>query len=500
MTTGPHTIDAVEHARRPRAHYTPRQNWMNDPNGLVFHHGRYHLFYQHNPEGPDHGNMSWGHASSPDLIHWEEHPLAISHDTHEQIFSGSIVFDENNTSGLGQDGTNPLVAIYTSVDAHTGLQSQAVASSVDDGMTWRKYTNNPVLERGSHDFRDPKVFRYHTAQDAFWVMVSVEATERQVLVHRSDDLLSWSLLSSFGPAGAVAGAWECPDLFPLAVDGNPDDVRWVLVVSVLAGAMSSGSATQYFIGAFDGVQFIPDFPIPPVISTDSEEWSRISWLDAGRDCYAGVTFNGLPDADRTFIAWMSNWDYAHRIPTAPWRGAMTVARRLGLVWADGRPQLRATPILDDGTLVHELLDTPLKSPVALDGLTDAMRVDLEVRVPKSASLRITLGHDAALPNSGITLSYSGDQRRLQVDRTVSEGVHASFPSRESVILPGDGELLTLTVVLDVGSIEVFAADGLRSITDLVFGVEMARGILLEADGAPVEILTLRIIDLDGKDD
>jgi sucrose-6-phosphate hydrolase SacC (GH32 family) len=274
----------------------------------------------------------------------------------------------------------------------------------------------------------------------------------------------------------------------------------VLVVSVLSGGMSSGSATQYFIGSFDGVQFIPDFPIPPVISTESEGGPRINWLDAGRDCYAGVTFNGLTDEDRVFIAWMSNWDYAHRIPTSPWRGTMTVPRRLSLISVDGRPQLRAVPIVADGTPTGELLNTTIESPVALDGLTDAMRVDVQARVPKQASLRITLGHDAAHPNSGVIVSYLGDRRLLQVDRTASEGVHAAFPSRESVVIPGDGELLTLTIILDVGSIEVFAADGLRSITDLVFGVDMARGILLEADGGPVEIIALRTIDLGGDDD
>jgi sucrose-6-phosphate hydrolase SacC (GH32 family) len=196
---------------------------------------------------------------------------------------------------------------------------------------------------------------------------------------------------------------------------------------------------------------------------------------------------------------MSNWDYAHRIPTSPWRGTMTVPRRLSLVSIDGRPQLCAVPIVADGTFIGEL-DTTIESRVALDGLTDAMRVDVEARVPERASLRITLGHDAALPDSGITVSYFGAQRRLQVDRTSSEGVHAAFPSRESVVIPGDGELLTLTIILDVGSIEVFAADGLRSITDLVFGVEMARGLLLEAEGGPLEIIALRTIDLGGEDD
>lgn len=473
---------------------------MNDPNGLVFHEGRYHLFYQHNPEGSDHGNMSWGHASSSDLIDWEEHPLAISYDAQEQIFSGSIVVDENNTSRLGEDGRGPLVAIYTSVDADTGLQSQAVASSVDDGLTWRKYAGNPVLDRASHDFRDPKVFRYQGENDAYWVMVSVEATERQVLLHRSDDLLSWSQLSSFGPAGATAGAWECPDLFPLAVDGDPDDIRWVLVVSVLEGGVSGGSATQYFVGSFDGRQFVPDFAAPPSMSTESEGSSRINWLDAGRDCYAGVTFNGLPDDDRIFIAWMSNWDYAHHTPTAPWRGAMTVPRRLSLHSLDGRPQLRAAPIVAEGTLARELLNTTIESPLALGGLTDAIRVDVQARVPAGARLRVTLGHDDARLDCGVTVSYVGDLRRLQVDRTTSKGVHAAFPSRESVVIPGAGELLTLTIILDVGSVEVFAADGMRSITDLVFGVEMGGSILLEAEGTTVEIIALRVTELSGRND
>lgn len=471
---------------------------MNDPNGLVFHGGRYHLFYQHNPEGPEHRNMSWGHASSPDLIRWEEHPVAISYDAHEQIYSGSVVYDEDDSSGLGEGGHGALVAIYTSVDAHTGLQAQALASSADDGMTWRKYVGNPVLDRGSRDFRDPKVFRYHADDESFWVMVAVEATERRVLFHRSDDLITWTYISSYGPAGAVAGVWECPDLFPLSVDGDPGDVRWVLLVSLLTGGMSGGSATQYIVGTFDGERFVPDSPTPPAMTTDAEGWELIDWVDAGRDCYAGVTFNGRPEHDRIFMAWMSNWDYAHHFPTAPWRGAMTIPRRLSLTLADGRPQLRAAPIMGHGALVRELLGTTIDSRVLLDGLTEAARIELQARVPHDATLRITLRHDPATPQRGVSIAYTGSERRLEVDRTTaSENVHAAFPSLESVIVPGDGELLTLTIVLDAGSIEVFAADGLRSITDLIYGVDDARGILLEARGAPVELIALRVTDLSG---
>jgi sucrose-6-phosphate hydrolase SacC (GH32 family) len=274
----------------------------------------------------------------------------------------------------------------------------------------------------------------------------------------------------------------------------------VLVVSVLTGGMSGGSATQYFVGSFDGVQFTADLEVPPAVSPESEGWALINWVDAGRDCYAGVTFNGLPDDDRILIAWMSNWDYAHHTPTAPWRGAMTVPRRLSLHSVDGRPQLCAAPVVADGAIVRELLDTTIESPVALDGLTDAMRIDLKARVPDRASLRIKLGHDVAHPDSGVTVSYFGDLRRLAVDRTASKGVHAAFPSRESVVIPGADELLTLTIILDVGSVEVFAADGIRSITDLVFGVEMGGSILLEAEGTPVEIIALKVIELSGQND
>ena len=257
---------------RPAYHFSPAKNWMNDPNGMVYHKGIYHLFFQHNPSGNTWGNMSWGHATSTDLVHWQEQPLAISTDTQEDVFSGSVVVDKNNTSGLGTTENPPLIAIYTSAykDAspHRGLQAQSLAYSLDDGQTWTKYSADPVLNRNSANFRDPKVFWYSTAEGGYWVMAAVEALDHKVLLYKSTNLKDWTALSEFGPANATGGLWECPDLFPLAVDGDPNNVKWVMVVNINPGGVAGGSAGQYFVGSFDGVTFTsettkPSDALPP---------------------------------------------------------------------------------------------------------------------------------------------------------------------------------------------------------------------------------------------
>ncbi|MDP9693318.1 UNVERIFIED_ORG: sucrose-6-phosphate hydrolase SacC (GH32 family) [Arthrobacter globiformis] len=245
---------------RPAYHYTPQQNWMNDPNGMVFYKGVYHLYYQHNPSGNQWGNMSWGHATSTDLVHWKEQPLAIATDDQQDVFSGSVVVDKNNSSGLGTAENPPLVAIFTSAykDAspYKGLQAQSLAYSLDEGKTWTKYSGNPVLNRNSANFRDPKVFWYDSpGGGGYWVMVAVEATEHKVVLYKSGNLKDWTQLSEFGPANATGGLWECPDLFPLAVDGDPANVKWVMVVNINPGGVAGGSAGQYFVGNFDGTTF-----------------------------------------------------------------------------------------------------------------------------------------------------------------------------------------------------------------------------------------------------
>lgn len=250
------TLDPTSQTYRPAIHYSPTHNWMNDPNGLVYYQGVYHLYYQYNPSGTRWGNMSWGHATSTDLLHWTEQPLAIPGDAASDIFSGSIVVDKDNTSGFGTAENPPLVAMYTAA-YKTGEQVQALAYSTDAGQTWTKYDGNPVLDRESNDFRDPHMFWYDggTPESSYWVVAIVEAVEHRVLLYKSIDLMSWTFLSDFGPANATGGIWECPDLFPLAVDGDPSTIAWVMVVNLNPGAVGGGSGGQYFVGDFDGTTF-----------------------------------------------------------------------------------------------------------------------------------------------------------------------------------------------------------------------------------------------------
>ena len=277
---------------------------MSDPNGLIHYAGTWHMFYQSNPSDDSWGNMSWGHATSPDLLTWTEHPVALPHTATEHIFSGSCVFDATNSSGLGTADWPPLVAIYTAhylpTSERTGTQAQCLSYSLDGGSHWTDYAGNPVLDRGSANFRDPKVFRYEDS----WVMVSVEAEHQQVLIHRSDNLIDWTYASTFGPAHAAAGAWECPDLFELPVAGR-DERRWVLLVNLNPGAVAGGSGCQYFVGDFDGTTFTPDRLIGTsmdrALGLDDPLLRSYDWFDFGRDCYAVVSFADVPDGRR--IVW-----------------------------------------------------------------------------------------------------------------------------------------------------------------------------------------------------
>lgn len=241
---------------RPQFHFTPQKNWMNDPNGLVYYKGEYHLFYQYNPNGNSWGDMSWGHAVSKDLVHWKELPLALSHDDEEMVFSGSAVVDWNNTTGFGTKKNPPMVAIYTSAYKNGGKQAQSLAYSTDRGRTWTKYQGNPVIDIGSNNFRDPKV-QWHAPTKSWLMTVSLSA-EHKVRFYSSKNLKDWELQSEFGPAGATGGVWECPDLFPLAVDGDKNNIKWVLVVNINPGGIAGGSAAQYFVGDFDGKKFTAD--------------------------------------------------------------------------------------------------------------------------------------------------------------------------------------------------------------------------------------------------
>lgn len=331
----PESINLYNEQYRPQFHFSPPANWMNDPNGLVYHEGIYHLFYQYYPDSTVWGPMHWGHAISKDLVNWENKPVALSPDSLGYIFSGSAVLDKNNTSGFGSKEKPPLVAIFTYHDPNKEkvgkieYQNQGLAFSLDNGDTWTKYRANPVLKNpGIKDFRDPKVFWHEESEQ--WIMSL--AVSDHIEFYGSKDLKNWKKLSEFGTEyGSHEGVWECPDLMEVPIE-NTTNSRWVLIVSIGTGG-ERGSATQYFVGDFDGKEF-----------TINQQEILPMWLDYGWDNYAGVTWSNTPDRSNIFIGWMSNWLYAQQVPTDPWRSSMTVPRKLTLFQSRGNFRLRSYPI------------------------------------------------------------------------------------------------------------------------------------------------------------
>ncbi|WP_163161153.1 glycoside hydrolase family 32 protein [Arthrobacter sp. Alg241-R88] len=517
----PETAPAETSRFRPAIHFTARDTWLNDPNGLVFHNGVYHLFFQNNPFGSVWGNMSWGHATSADLLHWTEHPVAIACDEAEDIYSGSVVIDHANTSGFGTAEAPALVAVYTSAykgaSEHCGIQAQSLAYSTDAGMTWRKYGNNPVLNRNSANFRDPKVFRYQGDHGACWVMVAVEAQHQKVVFYSSKDLKSWEFLSDFGPANADAGEWECPDLFPLKVDGDPDNIKWVLIVNVNPGAVAGGSGGQYFVGHFDGVRFSPDpgsVVAPAGVSALGDSAAAAAalqqclWLDWGRDCYASVSFSNAPDGRRIVIGWMNNWDYANELPTAPWRSSMTLAREVRLTAVNGSARLIQQPVLADpcageilpaGTNImnadtFELWNSPLRLPDAVPGSAHIIEAEIAPGSAERVDFRLFGSSDGS---EGAVLSYNTASAQLILDRRRSgnTGFHRKFPSVESAPLVLEDGLLKLQIVVDHCSVEVFAQGGAVVLTDLIFPESGNLENRVWAEGGLATILKLTVSTL-----
>jgi sucrose-6-phosphate hydrolase SacC (GH32 family) len=439
---------------RPLLHFTPATNFMNDPNGLVFLDGEYHLFYQHNPEGDKWGHMSWGHAVSRDLLQWEHLPLAMREEDGIMIFSGSAVVDASNTSGLcGTSGASCLIAIYT---GHTEQrQTQNLAFSHDRGRTWTKFPGNPVLDLSRRDHRDPKVFWHEPSKR--WVMASVLAGEHKVRFFSSSDLKRWEMLSDFGPAGATGGAWECPDLFPLPVDGDPQQVRWVLDVDLNPGGRVGGSGAQYFVGSFDGTRFVNDNPE-----------SLTLWADYGKDFYASQSYENIPASDgrRLWIGWMSNWAYANVEPTSPWRGVQSLPRELSL---------RRTP---DGI---RLVQAPLRELTTRRATREGQPVDAGRALPGTAEIEIEIDTTGAgLTEAGLRLANSAGEevvvgvsaRPLEVfvDRRRSRltPFHDEYPGRHAGPVRSANGRVALRVVFDRTTLEVFANGGETVISDRIY--------------------------------
>lgn len=472
---------------RPQVHFTPKSDWMNDPNGMVFHKGEYHLFYQYYPDSTVWGPMHWGHAVSSDLVHWEHLPIALYPDSLGYIFSGSAVVDKNNTSGFGTTDNPPLVAIYTYHDAEkekTGsiaYQTQGIAYSLDNGRKWIKYENNPVLKNpGIKDFRDPKVL-WH-APSKKWVMIL--AVLDHVELYSSPDFKAWTKLSEFGKDyGAHGGVWECPDLFPLMIEGEAKQ-KWVMLVSINPGGPNVGSATQYFIGEFDGKSFTPDNDV-----------SQIKWIDWGQDNYAGVTYSNAPEKRTIFIGWMNNWAYAQIVPTEKWRGAATLARELSLVNADGNLFVKST-------LAPEVLEYASEA-ITLSGLkvSDSINLTPQIKFPLGASIirgvaeakdfNIELSNGK---NQKIKTGYDSESNQFFVDR--SNSGNNTFSKDFHGVIRADryakSDTIRFTIVVDVACVEVYFDDGLTVMTNLFFADQPMDALKVNASSGEISIKELEV--------
>ena len=502
---------------QPRIHFYSPSHWINDPNGPILLNGQYHLFFQTNPFGDQWGHMSWGHATSPDLIHWKQLPVALTEENGVAIFSGSTVEDRDNTSGLcgdpGQKTPGCLVAIYAGNSQEK--QDQNIASSRDGGTTWTKFAGNPVLDLGLKDFRDPKVFWHGPTQS--WVMVVALSDQHKLRIYRSKNLRQWELASEFGPAGAISGVWECPDLFELPVFDSANkraSSGWVLNVNLNPGGPAHGSASQYFIGQFDGFRFREDHP-----------GNAAHWADWGKDFYASTSFSNTTEVgnlDRVWIAWMSNWLYADKLPSLPGRGEMTLPRRLYLRMAPPRPALSDSqeplvlaqePILPipSRKAYTAMFGAPSFQTIAqvnarlatLKPMTGAYLLRLTLDPGEASEAGVRLRRNNTHPNEPAeeetVVGIDTGRERIFVDRTHSGRTDWSpeFPARITAPLkhPQAGAT-AMEIVVDSNSIEVFAEDGETVLTDLIYPTSTSQGIAFYSTVTPPGSAPARVRDME----
>ncbi|MFM7629747.1 MAG: glycoside hydrolase family 32 protein [Algoriphagus sp.] len=460
---------------RPGYHFSPKQGWMNDPNGLVYVDGEYHLFFQYNPDSTVWGPMHWGHAVSKDLVTWEELPIALFPDSLGTIFSGSAVYDAENSSELGTKENPPLVAIFTyhnAVGEKEGaidFQTQGLAYSLDKGKTWSKYAANPVLlNPGIRDFRDPKVTQI-TKEDGKKVWLMTLAAKDRIQFYESPNLKVWTLLGEFGQGiGAHGGVWECPELlFLKAPDGSQ---KWVLLVSMNPGGPQKGSATQYFIGDFKQGVFTPDD-------------TMIRWLDYGPDNYAGVTWANLPkEQNRTlWIGWMSNWDYAQVVPTKTWRSALTLPREISLFDVDGTLLLQSAPAKELKSMKSTSYSVSGKESVLPSA---AAEIRAEVNGDDSFSMLLSneLGEEVAITK---------EMGLVTVDRRKAgkTNFNPDFAAAHSAPMSWKAE--SVRIFLDASSIEVFVNNGELVLTSLLFPTSPWKKVTLIQGLDELEILDLQ---------
>ncbi len=443
---------------RPQIHFSPQEKWMNDPNGMLFYKGTYHLFFQYYPDSTVWGPMHWAHATSKDLVHWQQQPIALYPDSLGYIFSGSAVVDRYNTSGFGRDGIVPLVAIFTHHNiegekaGRNNFQNQSIAYSLDEGKTWTKYAGNPVLKNpGITDFRDPKVMWYQEGKK--WIMTL--ATKDRITFYSSKNLKDWTRESEVGSSfGAHGGVWECPDLFSMDYEGKK---VWVLIANINPGGPNGGSATQYFTGNFDGKNFIP-------FKTDTR------WIDYGKDDYAGITWHNT-GTRRIFLGWMSNWQYGTVVPTKKWRSANTLPRELSLkkvgedYYVASMPVKELNSIAGPTKLVENVqaADRDLtKNFGAFTGLAK-----LDITTDKAESFSVVLYNELG---EKLVAGYDQASNQYYVDRTASGKVdfQKDFAGRHTAPRFSNKPSIHMTLVIDHASIELFADDGLTVMTEIFF--------------------------------
>ncbi len=453
------TLDTTNREKyRPVYHHTPSYGWMNDPNGMFYKDGVWHLYYQYNPYGSKWQNMSWGHSTSKDLIHWTHEPIAIEPTGLGTVFSGSCALDTTDSAGFGSDA---VIGMYTSAGVS---QTQSLVWSKDNGRTFEFYPSNPVITLES-EARDPNMF--WDAKAGQWVLVLAHALDHEMLIFTSPDMKDWTLRSSFGKVGAQDGVWECPDLFKLKVDGT-DKEKWVLICNLNPGGIFGGSATQYFVGDFDGNTFKAD--------TDAAGNIPVKWMDFGKDHYATVSWSDAPDNRRTAIGWMSNWQYAGEVPTMQFRSANTLPRDLSLFTAsDGELYLASTPSPEmkalRGTPTVSVRNTDIRKkavscplPAANGGVCEIL-VDVNAR--KSSKINLTLANNAG---EKVVMLYDVAAHTLSFDRRESGIVDFSqdFPAVTVAPTFEENGKISLRIFIDKSSIEVFGNDGRFAMTNLVF--------------------------------
>jgi len=479
------TFDTVNKEKfRPVFHHTPVYGWMNDPNGMFYKDGKWHLYYQWNPYGSKWQNMTWGHSSSSDLVNWEHHPAAIEPNGLGTVFSGSSAIDSDNSAGFGKDA---VVTLYTSA---SDSQIQSLAWSKDNGMTFNIYNGNPILTLES-EARDPNMFWNPEKKE--WTMVLAHALEREMLIFSSPDLKTWTLQSAFGKGlGAQEGVWECPDLFPLPVDGNGKQ-KWVLLCNLNPGGPFGGSATQYFVGDFDGKTFKAD--------TDADGNVPTKWLDFGKDHYATVSWSDAPDGRRTAIGWMSNWQYAAEVPTMQFRSANTLPREIGLFTApDGQIYASSTPSPEIEKIrakaIRKGTNTTVSSKQATYALPESgiCEIVLDIDAVKNSKVNLELKNATG---ESVVMIYDSASNTFSFDRTHSGIVDFSqdFPTVTTApTFENDGKL-SLRIFIDRSSIEVFGNDGRFAMTNLVFPNAPYSTLSIRANGGKARVSDLSIYSI-----